>query len=44
MNFDDPDDPMPDKMNIWVAIGGYGLGAAIIFVMFYWSLPATQIN
>jgi hypothetical protein len=35
---------MPDKMNIWVAIGGYGLGAAIIFVMFYWSLPATQIG
>ncbi len=41
---EDPNDPMPDRMNIWTTIGGYAFGAAIIFVMFQWSLPATQLN
>ena len=43
MNDDDNTD-MPDRMNIWTSIGGYTLGAAIIFVMFYWALPATSLN
>ncbi|MDH3699669.1 MAG: hypothetical protein OEU46_00025 [Alphaproteobacteria bacterium] len=41
---DDPDDLMPDRMNIWTTIGGYALGAIIVFIMFYWSLPATSLN
>ncbi|MFT5448737.1 MAG: hypothetical protein ACI9DC_003922 [Gammaproteobacteria bacterium] len=41
---EDPNDDMPDKMNIWVAIGGYGFGALIIFTMFYWADPATVLN
>ena len=40
----DPQDDMPDRMNIWVAIGGYCLGALIIFIMFYWADPATVLN
>jgi len=44
MNVEDPNDPMPDEMNIWTTIGGYTLGAAIVFVMFYWALPATSLN
>jgi hypothetical protein len=41
---EDPNDPMPDRMNGWVALGGYAIGGAIIFTMFYWSLPATALN
>jgi hypothetical protein len=41
---EDPNDDMPDKMNIWVSIGGYGFGAVIIFMMFYWADPATVLN
>lgn len=41
---EDPNDPMPDRMNIWTTLGGYAFGAAIIFTMFYWSLPATSLN
>ena len=41
---EDPNDDMPDRMNFWVALGGYGFAAAIIFVMFYWALPATVLN
>lgn len=41
---DNPDDPMPDRMNIWTTIGGYTLGGVIVFIMFYWSLPATSLN
>ncbi len=41
---EDPNDDMPDNMNIWVSIGGYSLGAAIIFIMFYWAQPATVLN
>lgn len=44
MQAEDPNDPMPDRMNIWTTIGGYALGAAIIFIMFHWSLPATSLN
>ena len=40
----DPNDKLPDRMNKWTTIGGYGLGALIIFLMFYLSLPATQLN
>lgn len=43
MNHDEDTD-MPDRMNIWTTIGGYALGAAIIFIMFYWALPATSLN
>ena len=38
------DSDMPDRMNIWTTIGGYGLGAVIVFIMFYWALPATSLN
>ena len=41
---EDPNDPMPDRMNIWTTLGGYILGAAIVYIMFEWSLPATQLN
>ena len=41
---EDPNDPMPDRMNKWTTIGGYVLGGVIIFVMFYWALPATVLN
>jgi hypothetical protein len=41
---DNENTDMPDRMNIWTTIGGYGLGAAIIFVMFHWALPATSLN
>ena len=41
---EDPNDPMPDRMNIWTTLGGYILGAVIVYVMFEWSLPATQLN
>ena len=44
MLVEDPKDTMPDRMNIWVAIGGYGLAALIIFIMFYWADPATVLN
>lgn len=44
MNVEDPNDPMPDRMNVWTSIGGYALGAAIIVIMFYWALPATQLQ
>ena len=43
MNVEDPNDPMPDRMNIWTTLGGYILGAAIIFILFYWSLPASKL-
>ena len=33
---------MPDRMNIWTTLGGYALGAVIIFLMFYLALPATS--
>ncbi len=36
---EDPDDRMPDRMNKWTTIGGYAIGAAIIFVMFYRGGP-----
>jgi hypothetical protein len=39
---EDPNDPMPDRMNIWTTIGGYGAGALIVFLMFYLALPATS--
>lgn len=41
---DQNDTDMPDRMNIWTTLGGYALGAAIIFTMFYWALPATSLN
>lgn len=41
---EDPNDPMPDKMNIWTTLAGYGIGAIIIFVMFYLALPATKLS
>jgi hypothetical protein len=41
---EDPNDDMPDRMNIWVALGGYGFGALIIFLMFYLADPATALN
>ena len=44
MHQEDPNDDMPDRMNGWVALGGYGLGGVIIFIMFYWALPATVLN
>jgi hypothetical protein len=43
MHEEDPNDPMPDRMNIWTTLGGYILGAAIIFIMFYWALPASKL-
>ena len=43
MHEEDPNDPMPDRMNIWTTLGGYTLGAAIIFIMFYWALPASKL-
>ena len=30
MNFEDPNDPMPDRMKIWTRLRGYIFGAAII--------------
>ena len=39
---EDPNDPMPDRMNIWTTLGGYGAGALIVFLMFYLALPATS--
>jgi hypothetical protein len=44
MHEEDPDDPMPDRMNKWTAISGFAIAGAIIFVMFYWALPATVLN
>ena len=44
MQAEDPNDPMPDNMNIWTTLGGYDLAAVIVFIMFQWSLPATQLN
>lgn len=41
---EDPDDPNPDRMNVWTTIAGYGMAAVIIFIMFYYSLPATSVN
>ncbi len=41
---EDPNDDMPDRMNGWVAIGGYGLAAIIVFLMFYLADPATVLN
>ena len=40
----DPNDDMPDRMNKWVALGGYSLAAIIIFIMFHWAQPATVLN
>ena len=31
---------LPDKMNIWTTLGGYGLCALVIFLMFYLAEPA----
>jgi len=28
---------MPDRMNIWTTIGGYGAAGVIIFLMFFLS-------
>jgi|GEM_PF-1977913 len=39
---EDPNDPMPDRMNIWTTLAGYGIGGGIIFLMFYLALPATS--
>jgi hypothetical protein len=39
---EDPNDPMPDRVNIWTTIGGYGAGVLIVFLMFYLALPATS--
>ena len=39
---EDQNDPMPDRMNIWTTLGGYGAGALIVFLMFYLALPATS--
>lgn len=39
---EDPNDPMPDRMNIWTTIAGYLIGGGIIFVMFELALPATS--
>ncbi|MFT6582119.1 MAG: hypothetical protein ACKVKG_09515 [Alphaproteobacteria bacterium] len=44
MQVEDPNDPMPDRMNIWTTLGGYSLGAIIVFIMFKWALPATKIS
>ena len=44
MQAEDPNDPMPDNMNIWTTLGGYGLAAVIVFIMFQWSLTAMQLN
>ena len=41
---EDPNDPMPDRMNIWTTLAGYATGGIIIFVMFYLALPATKLN
>ena len=40
----DPNDDMPDRMTKWVALGGYGFTALIVFTMFYWADPATVLN
>jgi hypothetical protein len=39
---EDPNDPMPDRMNIWTTLGSYGAGALSVFLMFYLALPATS--
>ena len=39
----DPNDRMPDRMTPAIAICGYAIGAAIIFVMFYWAMPASSL-
>ena len=41
---EDPNDPMPDRMNIWTTLAGYTIAGIIIFVMFYLALPATKIS
>lgn len=41
---DNENTDMPDRMNIWTTIGGYALGAVIVFLMFYWALPATSLS
>lgn len=41
---EDPNDPNPDRMGWATTIAGYAIGGAIVFVMFYWSLPATSLN
>ena len=41
---EDPDDPNPDKMSFKTTIGGYVIGGAIVFIMFYFALPATSLN
>lgn len=42
MLHEDPDDPMPDRMNIWTTIAGYAFGGGIIWLMFALALPATS--
>ena len=39
---EDPNDPMPDRMNFWTTLAGYGIGGLIIFLMFELALPATS--
>jgi hypothetical protein len=39
---ENPNDPMPDRINIWTTIGDYGAGALIAFLIFYTALPATS--
>ena len=39
---EDPNDPMPDRMNIWTTIVGYAFGGGIIWLMFALALPATS--
>ena len=41
---EDPNDPMPDRPNLWTTIAGYGMAAVIVFIMFYYALPATSLN
>jgi len=41
---DNENSDMPDRMNIWTTLGGYVLGAVIVFIMFQWALPATSLN
>ncbi len=41
---EDPNDPMPDRMNIWTTLAGYGAGVAIIVIMFVWALSATRLG
>jgi hypothetical protein len=44
MQAEDPNDPMPNNMNIWTTLSGYVLAAVIVFIMFQWSLTAMQLN